>query len=167
MVVNEDVWEKYDSINSASLSISPIILFIICSVILFLIIVFIIRFIKHRRFTSEDRLGMANVIDEMPLDTFIDITDEQYKQANDIGCYILYNLDKEKYYIGKSPLCADAVNRHIIGKGAPDIFYEKKSGDEFTVQFYFIGEDTPYSDADTLYNDIVEVYGENSEIIEI
>ncbi len=167
MLTSADVWERYDSVNRVSSPFPYLPLILIGVISAILIIILVARLFKHRKTTAEDRLLSADTIDEMPIDTFVDITDEQYKMANDAGCYILYNLDKEKYYVGKSPLCADAVNRQIIGKGNPDVFYEKKDGDEFTVQFYFIGEGSYYEDVEHLYDDVIEVYSENSEVIGI
>lgn len=168
MITSSDVWEKYDNINNSGTFIIPDIIFIL---IIFLSIILAILLIVSRRkrhkHSPEDNLLTADSVDEMPIYDFLDITDEQYAMANDVGCYILYNVDKEKYYVGKAPLCADAVNRQLIGKGSPDIFYEKKNGDEFTVQFYFVCEGSAYSTADELYDDILTVYGENSEIIGI
>lgn len=164
MAISEDVWDKYDSINNVQ-SISPmLILFIVVGVILLLIVLLVMRHLKNSKMTPEDRLLTADFIEEMPLDTFLDLTDDQYKQANDIGVYILYNVDKEKYYIGKAPLCADAVNRDLIGKGSPDVFYEKKNGDDFTVQFYFVADGSAYKGFNELYHDAFLVYSENSEV---
>lgn len=164
MISSLDVWEKYDNINKPG--INPILIAII---VLFLIVVVLLIIVTIRRYkckprTPEDRLLTADVIDEMPLDDFLDITEEQYRQANDIGIFILYNLDKEKYYIGMAPLCADAVNREIIGKGSPDIFYEKKNGDEFTVQFYFMAKGSAYKGVSELYHDAFLVYSENFKV---
>lgn len=165
MVSSADVWDKYDSMNSTSIQIPVLPVLIVVVVIVIILIITYLK--KHRKTFPEDRILTADVIDEMPLDDFIDITDEQYNQANDMGCYILYNVDKEKYYIGKGTLCADDVTRHIVGKGLPDIFYEKKDGDDFTVQFYFIADGSAYGTMQELYDDIVSIYGENSEIVEI
>ena len=160
-----DVWERYDSVNGLNVTIEPttLIMFVIASIIILTIVILTILRSK-RKITPEERLETADTIDEMPIDTFLDITDEQYLSANDIGCYILYNTDKQKYYVGKSPLCADAVNREIIGKGSPDIFYENKDGDSFTVQFFFVSG-RYYTNVESLYDDIIEVYGENSEVV--
>lgn len=167
MLISSDVWEKYDSINNTSKTVSPIIVLVVIVTILTLFIA--IRVIRNtkRRLSPEDKLLTADVIDEMPIDTFLDLTDVEYDQANDKGCYLLYNTDKEKYYIGRSIACADAVNRQLIGKGSPDIFYEKKDGDDFTVQFYFIASGSEYDNINDLYNDVIAVYGENSEIVSL
>lgn len=166
MIESYDVWERYDNMNGTGLQLSPMLNLLLISVAIVVVIVIVIVFRKRRRKLSpEDRILTADAIDEMPIDDFIDVTDEQYQQANDNGCYILYNIDKEKYYVGKSSLCADAVSRELIGKGSPDVFYEKKSGDDFTVQFYFVVDGSAYVEADSLYEDIISVYGENSEVI--
>lgn len=165
MITSADVWEKYDTVNKSWFEINPMIILAGILVIFVLVIIFMSLKRRHKKMNPEDRIETADVIDEMPLDDFLDITDEQYKQANDVGVYILYNLDKEKYYIGKDYLCADAVNRQIIGKGTADIFYEKKDGDDFTVQFYFLCEGSAYKDLDSLYDDIIAIYGENFEVV--
>lgn len=168
MITSADVWDRYDSVNGSRFTFDGRI---IVALIIILVLAILIRicFSKRRRNkkTPEDRLLTADFIDEMSVDSFIDITDEQYSQANDLGCYVLYNVDAGKYYIGKSPLCADAVNRHIIGKGNPDIFYEHRAGNDFTVKFYFVCEGSAYEDAENLCRDIVAVYSENAEVVEL
>lgn len=50
------------------------------------------------------------------------------------GVYILYNHDKNMYYVGQGKSVFNRVNNHFTGHGNGDVYADYKYGDEFTIK---------------------------------
>lgn len=50
------------------------------------------------------------------------------------GVYILYNHDKNMYYVGQGKRVFQRVNSHFTGHGNGDVYADYKYGDNFTIK---------------------------------
>lgn len=74
-----------------------------------------------------------------------------------VGVYILYNVDKEMYYVGQATRTFFRVNQHFTGKGNGDVYADYKYGDEFKILVIKLTE-SGYDDLDELEKDMIEKY---------
>lgn len=49
------------------------------------------------------------------------------------GVYALYNVTKDKYYVGQSHDIPMRIKQHLRGKGNPDVYFDLRNGDEFAI----------------------------------
>lgn len=50
------------------------------------------------------------------------------------GVYVLYNIDKNKYYVGQGVRVLSRINNHFTGRGNGDVYADYKYGDRFTIK---------------------------------
>ncbi len=50
------------------------------------------------------------------------------------GVYVLYNVDKNKYYVGQGMRVLSRINGHFTGRGNGDVYADYKYGDHFTIK---------------------------------
>lgn len=51
-----------------------------------------------------------------------------------VGCYILHNKTKDKYYVGQAKQVVSRVKAHLAGRGNGDVYADYKYGDNFEVR---------------------------------
>lgn len=51
-----------------------------------------------------------------------------------VGCYILHNKTKDKYYVGQAKQVVSRVKAHLAGRGNGDVYADYKYGDDFEVR---------------------------------
>lgn len=49
------------------------------------------------------------------------------------GVYALYNVTRDKYYVGQSRNVPLRIKQHLRGKGCPDVYFDIRNGDEFAI----------------------------------
>lgn len=76
---------------------------------------------------------------------------EAFYQMKIVGVYVLYNKNKNKYYVGRSQNIVSRVKAHLEGRGNAHLFADLKYGDEFLVhlieyesKFYDTAEQEKY-----------------------
>lgn len=57
-----------------------------------------------------------------------------YKEFDFSGVYILFNEDKNMYYVGQGKSVFERVNNHFTGKGNGDVYADYKYGDSFKIK---------------------------------
>ena len=58
-----------------------------------------------------------------------------YEEDQDFrGVYVLFNEDKNKYYVGQGVRVLSRINNHFSGRGNGDVYADYKYGDTFTIR---------------------------------
>lgn len=58
-----------------------------------------------------------------------------YEEDQDFrGVYVLFNEDKNKYYVGQGLRVLSRVNNHFTGRGNGDVYADYKYGDAFSIR---------------------------------
>ncbi len=78
-------------------------------------------------------------------------------QTDPVGVYVLYNVDKDMYYVGQAKKCLFRVNQHFTGHGNGDVYADYKYGDEFKIKIIKFIE-SGYEDLDKLEKDTINLY---------
>ncbi|MCQ2468588.1 MAG: GIY-YIG nuclease family protein [Ruminococcus sp.] len=84
--------------------------------------------------------------------------EEFYAHAKNFeGIYILHNIDKDKHYVGQSIRVLDRVNSHFTGKGNADVYFDYRSGDNFTIRMIAL-KNSGFSSLNKLEKDAILRY---------
>lgn len=78
-------------------------------------------------------------------------------KKNFAGIYILHNKTKDKYYVGQSKTVLNRVNNHFTGKGNGDVYFDYRSGDQFTIKMISL-ENSGFPDLDSLERNAIARY---------
>lgn len=78
-------------------------------------------------------------------------------EFNDPGIYILYNLNKELYYVGQGKKVLNRINAHFSGSGNGDVYADYKYGDSFGIRIVDLTY-SGYSSLNELEKHTIEVY---------
>lgn len=107
---------------------------------IFLISIFIFLFFSldsYEKYKSkkERMLKIKKIRNNIENNNFISIKDFYlaYSNFDFKGIYILKNVTKQKYYVGKSINVVKRVKNHIQGRGNAHLFADLKYGDIFTI----------------------------------
>lgn len=73
------------------------------------------------------------------------------------GVYILFNQDKNKYYVGQSKTVLSRVNSHFTGKGNGDVYVDYRNGDSFTIKLIPLF-DSGFDDLNSLERHFISYY---------
>lgn len=65
---------------------------------------------------------------------FLDIKRELGHKIVFSGVYIIYNVTKDKPYVGQSKNVFQRVQSHLTGHGNGDVYADYKYGDQFTIK---------------------------------
>lgn len=88
--------------------------------------------------------------------------DLKFMKGNDFeGVYILHNLTKEKYFVGRSQKVFRKVERHFNGFGNALLYEDWKNGNAFTVRMIRL-DGTNHFDLQSLEKEMVSKYGRYS-----
>lgn len=79
------------------------------------------QFFKFRNKRGKDRKYISN-------------------KYNFSGVYILYNYDKDLYYVGQGKKIFNRINAHFTGKGNGDVYADYKYGDKFGIRMISLKE---------------------------
>ncbi len=94
--------------------------------------------------TSEELSGF------MPVDDWLDSGQSACEYT---GVYILFNADKDMYYVGQAKNVGKRIDQHRTGRGGnPDVYFDWRSGDHFFIKTISLSD----SDFDNL--DRLEMY---------
>ena len=69
-----------------------------------------------------------------------------------VGVYIIYNIDKDKFYVGQAKRLLYRINQHFTGHGNPDVYGDYRQGDSFRIAMIKL-IDSGYEDLDKLEKD--------------
>lgn len=73
-----------------------------------------------------------------------------------LGVYVLENTLNKRAYVGQSRNVLARVGQHIHGKGSPDVYYDFRSGDPFTVHLIPL-EGSSYNNLNDMERDMIVV----------
>ena len=79
------------------------------------------------------------------------------KSIDFAGIYILHNLDKNIYFVGKSGKVFRKINRHFRGYENKEVYKDWKNRNKFTVQIISF-ESSEYNDINVLEKEIRKQY---------
>lgn len=128
------------------------ILFCVISIFAIVVVSSIVKSIKLQKHYEKLKLDM--VTNGILVADFFNLR----KHTNDFaGVYVLYNLSKDKYYVGQSKNVMSRVNNHFTGKGNGDVYADYKYGDEFKINFIDL-RNSSYSNLDTLEAFVIKKY---------
>ena len=109
----------------------------------------------------------SEYMETMKLDSFVhqseamtpdDFFELRKRQDGDIvGVYIIYNDNRNMYYVGQSKRVFFRVNQHFTGHGNGDVYADYKYGDSFKIQIITLAN-SGYSDLDMLEKDLIKKY---------
>ena len=119
--------------------------FVICIIILYIVFMWMVFFTIDRKKKEIDAEieGLANNTLEMSPEEFMVMRKTSFGgkgsrsyalTKNFAGVYILYNKNRNKYYVGQGKEVLNRVNAHFTGKGNGDVYADYKYGDEFTIK---------------------------------
>lgn len=74
-----------------------------------------------------------------------------------VGVYIIYNIDKDKFYVGQAKRLLYRINQHFTGHGNPDVYVDYRQGDSFRIAMIKL-IDSGYEDLDKLEKDKIREY---------
>lgn len=122
-----------------------------CLLIFFLLYVILQKLNKNRLLKKRiDNLAQS-AIEYTPEDFLVN------KKTNDdfTGVYIIYNINKNIYYVGQAKQIFQRVNSHFKGRGNGDVYFDYRCGNKFTVKLLKL-ENSGYSslnkfEKDTIY----------------
>ncbi|MCM2138914.1 GIY-YIG nuclease family protein [Vagococcus fluvialis] len=73
------------------------------------------------------------------------------------GIYVIYNFDKELYYVGQSKDVFKRLSNHLEGSGNGDVYADFKYGDNFKVLTVPL-ENSGFKDLNELERNFIEYY---------
>ncbi|XME04500.1 GIY-YIG nuclease family protein (plasmid) [Lachnospiraceae bacterium C1.1] len=114
----------------------------------------IVRLLKDYYTNYRNNLTNSAVDGMTPDDFFL------YKAHNSgdyVGVYVIYNLDKDLYYVGQAKRMLFRVNQHFTGHGNGDVYSDYKYGDRFIIKLILLSE-SGYDDIDKLEKDMIYRY---------
>ncbi|MGI6755781.1 MAG: GIY-YIG nuclease family protein [Atopobiaceae bacterium] len=74
------------------------------------------------------------------------------------GIYVLYNVDKDAYYVGQAHRVLARVKQHFSGHGNGDVYADWKYGDTFTLTMFDLYH-SGYMSLDDFERDAIAYYG--------
>lgn len=92
---------------------------------------------------------------------FFNVIDSKKKFHLDFdftGVYLIHNLTLNKYYAGQSLHVLKRVNDHFNGKGNPDLFFDYRIGNVFSIETISLTE-SKYLSLNALERDVINKYG--------
>lgn len=89
------------------------------------------------------------------IDNFLELYSNH--KGDFVGVYILYNKDKNMYYVGQATRCLFRINQHFTGHGNGDVYADFKYGNTFAVKMIKMSE-SGYEDLDLLEKHMIERY---------
>lgn len=110
-----------------------IFLVIIWSIGLLMVMSIIGNSMKRTRRKKEIARKIETVSAITPQE-FLDIKRELGHKIVFSGVYIIYNVTKDKPYVGQSKNVFQRVQSHLTGHGNGDVYADYKYGDQFTIK---------------------------------
>lgn len=92
-----------------------------------------------------------------PTEFFVLKTDNRFEENNFTGIYILHNYNKGMYYVGQSVRVFNRVSNHFTGKGNPDVYFDYRLGDHFTIKMIPLNG-SGFNSLDSLERHFIEYY---------
>jgi len=116
---------------------------------------------NEREFTEKDLIGMAKNWYEISPEDYFDLLERKKKYQSEFdftGIYLIHNLNFDVYYVGQSVHVLQRVRQHFTGKGGnPDVYFDYRSGDQFTIQTLSLTE-SKYQSLNRLEKDAIDCY---------
>lgn len=113
---------------------------------IFLLVLIIGTIRRHHLIRKKRRRirHLTDTITTMDVDEFMELRQMKLKgrggpryasnEWNFSGVYVLYNTDRDMYYVGQAQKIFSRVNNHFTGKGNGDVYADYKYGDHFEIQ---------------------------------
>lgn len=80
------------------------------------------------------------------------------KEYSFVGVYILFNEDKDMYYVGQGKNVINRVNSHFTGNGNGDVYADYKYGDVFSIRMINLVT-SGYYNLNALEKDMIKKHG--------
>ena len=74
------------------------------------------------------------------------------------GVYVIYNIDKDMYYVGQATRIIFRVNQHFTGRGNGDVYADYKYGDSFTIRLLPLST-SGYDSLDRFEKEMIDATG--------
>jgi len=74
------------------------------------------------------------------------------------GIYVLYNKDKDKYYVGQTKRLSFRINQHFTGHGNGDVYADYKYGDTFLI-FWKLLKSSGFANLNDMERYYIEKFG--------
>ena len=105
----------------------------------------LITFFLYEKFPPRSKIkNIKSFVEQLP-ETTIDEVRSQKRNNDFPGIYVLYNVNKEAYYVGQGTNVFSRVYSHFIGKGSPDVYVDVRNGDHFVIKVVSLEESGYYS----------------------
>lgn len=130
---------------------------IIISIII--IIIFLSLFFLFTKRKKKDIKELFN-LKEYSVEEFFAFRKSYLKRFRNVmisGVYILYNRNKNIYYVGQGSNVINRINMHFVGHGNGDIYADYVNKDIFDIKFIFLDE-SGYSSLDELERMYIRAY---------
>lgn len=89
---------------------------------------------------------------------FFYIYKNRVKNTGDyVGVYVLYNVDKDMYYVGQAKKLFHRINQHFTGRGNGDVYADYKYNSRFLINIMKLA-DSGYYDLDKFEKDMIKKY---------
>ena len=136
------------------------IILILIILFILLIVLLILRKKGNKNKTKfKDKKELFN-LKEYSVEEFFAFRKSYLKRFRNVrisGVYILYNRNKNIYYVGQGSNVINRINMHFVGHGNGDIYADYVNKDIFDIKFIFLDE-SGYSSLDELERMYIRAY---------
>ena len=114
------------------------------------------KYIKRRKKEKKTKfLNFTNATSVISVKDFFEL--KACQQGDIVGVYVIYNENKNMYYVGQAKKLFFRINQHFTGYGNGDVYADYKAGNSFKMMIIPLA-DSGYKDIDLLEKDMIKKY---------
>ena len=114
------------------------------------------KYIKRRKKEKKTKfLNFTNATSVISVKDFFYL--KACQQGDIVGVYVIYNENKNMYYVGQAKKLFFRINQHFTGHGNGDVYADYKAGNSFKMMIIPLA-DSGYKDIDLLEKDMIKKY---------
>ena len=131
------------------------------AIVVIFILTLLAFFLEDVLFINVKVKKIKDFIDKLPETTLEQV--RLQKNDNDFsGVYVLYNINKSRYYVGQGINVFSRVYSHFVGKGNPDVYVDVRDGDHFVIKIISL-KVSGYSSLDKLERHAIKAFNSYEE----
>lgn len=114
------------------------------------------KYLKRRKKQVQNEFN--NFVNEMSVISVNEFMKLKQQQKGDmVGVYVIYNENRNMYYVGQAKKLFFRINQHFTGHGNGDVYADYKIGNNFKIMIIPLS-DSGYKDIDLLEKDMIQKY---------
>lgn len=112
------------------------------------------KYIKRRKKEKKTKFSnFTNATSVISVKDFFEL--KACQQGDIVGVYVIYNENKNMYYVGQAKKLFFRINQHFTGHGNGDVYADYKAGNSFKMMIIPLA-DSGYKDIDLLEKDMIK-----------